>query len=120
MNTRSLLVRLSAAFTITCVLAAGQLFAQTASYIDATGDIDGAISNGGGTLDIVSMEVSETATDLVFTLTVNGNISSTDWGNFMIGIANTKLPDPRIDRSRMKMTLEKVDGSWRASKVELP
>jgi len=35
-------------------------------------------------------------------------------------VVNTKLPDPRIDRSRMKMTLEKVDGSWRASKVELP
>ncbi len=35
-------------------------------------------------------------------------------------VANTKLPDPRIDRSRMKMTLEKVDGSWRTSKVELP
>ena len=35
-------------------------------------------------------------------------------------VSNTKLPDPRIDRSRMKMTLEKVDGSWRASKVELP
>lgn len=35
-------------------------------------------------------------------------------------VSNTKLPDPRIDRSRMKMTLEKIDGSWRASKVELP
>ena len=35
-------------------------------------------------------------------------------------VANTKLPDPRIDRSRMKMTLEKLDGRWRASKVELP
>jgi Mce-associated membrane protein len=35
-------------------------------------------------------------------------------------VTNTKLPDPRIDRSRMKMTLEKVDGAWRASKVELP
>lgn len=35
-------------------------------------------------------------------------------------VANMKLPDPRIDRSRMKMTLEKVDGRWRASKVELP
>ena len=35
-------------------------------------------------------------------------------------VSNTKLPDPRIDRSRMKMTLEKVDGQWRASKVELP
>lgn len=35
-------------------------------------------------------------------------------------VANTKLPDPRIDRSRMKMTLEKVDGGWKASKIELP
>ena len=35
-------------------------------------------------------------------------------------VSNTKLPDPRIDRSRMKMTLEKIDGRWRASKVELP
>lgn len=35
-------------------------------------------------------------------------------------VTNTKLPDPRIDRSRMKMTLEKADGAWRASKVELP
>ncbi len=35
-------------------------------------------------------------------------------------VTNTKLPDPRIDRSRMKMTLEKIDGTWRASKVELP
>lgn len=35
-------------------------------------------------------------------------------------VANAKLPDPRIDRSRMKMTLEKLDGRWRASKVELP
>lgn len=35
-------------------------------------------------------------------------------------VSNTKLPDPRIDRSRMKMTMEMVDGQWRASKVELP
>ncbi|APE19237.1 hypothetical protein BOH72_17305 [Mycobacterium sp. WY10] len=35
-------------------------------------------------------------------------------------VANKAAPDPRIDRSRVKMTLEKVDGSWRASKVELP
>lgn len=35
-------------------------------------------------------------------------------------VSNAKLPDPRVDRSRMKMTLEKVDGTWRAAKVELP
>jgi len=35
-------------------------------------------------------------------------------------VTNTNLPDPRIDRSRIKMTMEYVDGRWRASKVELP
>lgn len=35
-------------------------------------------------------------------------------------ITNTTRPDPRVDRSRMKMTMQKVDGRWLASKVELP
>jgi Mce-associated membrane protein len=35
-------------------------------------------------------------------------------------VANASLPDPRIDRSRIKMTMEFVDGRWRTSKVELP
>ena len=34
-------------------------------------------------------------------------------------VTNTSAPDPRVDRSRMKITMEKVDGRWRASKVEL-
>ncbi|EUA27207.1 hypothetical protein I550_2344 [Mycobacterium intracellulare 1956] len=34
-------------------------------------------------------------------------------------VTNTAAPDPRIDRSRIKMTMEKVDGRWRASKVQL-
>ena len=35
-------------------------------------------------------------------------------------VTNTSMPDPRIDRSRIKMTMEHVDGQWRTSKVELP
>lgn len=35
-------------------------------------------------------------------------------------ITNSNRPDPRIDRSRMKITMEKIDGRWLASKVELP
>lgn len=35
-------------------------------------------------------------------------------------ITNTSVPDPRMDRSRIKMTMEKVDGRWLAGKVELP
>ena len=57
------------------------------TYNDSTGDIDAGIATGGGTLDIVSMEVANTLVDITFTLTVNGSITATDWGNFMIGIA---------------------------------
>lgn len=34
-------------------------------------------------------------------------------------VTNAQVPDPRIDRSRIKVTMEKVDGRWRASKVQL-
>lgn len=54
---------------------------------DSTGDIDPGLANAGGTLDLVSLEVVNTASDLILTLTVNGDISATDWGKFMIGIA---------------------------------
>jgi len=64
--------------------------AQLTTISDSTGDINASISTGGGTLDIVKMEVGDTATDVVFRITVNGNTSSTDWGKFTIGIANGK------------------------------
>ncbi len=62
----------------------------TSPYSDPTGDIDAGISTGNGTLDITGMEVTNTATDINFKLTVNGNVSTTDWGKFMIGIATAK------------------------------
>ena len=65
--------------------------AQMTTFNDATGEIASALgTTGDGTLDIVKMEVGDTATDVVFKLTLNGNISTTTWGNFMIGIANGK------------------------------
>ena len=60
------------------------------TYYDAVNDIAPGLATGNGTLDLVKMEVSNTATDVMFKLTVNGNISSTDWGKFMVGIANNK------------------------------
>jgi hypothetical protein len=56
-------------------------------YTDAANDIDPGIATAGGTLDLLSMEVSHTATDVIFKLTVNGSVSSTNWGKFMIGIS---------------------------------
>jgi hypothetical protein len=65
--------------------------AQMSVITDATGEISPNLgTTGDGTLDIVKMEVGDTATDVVFRLTVNGNVSTTDWGKFMIGMANGK------------------------------
>ena len=65
--------------------------AQMSVVTDATGEISPNLgTTGDGTLDIVKMEVGDTATDVVFRLTVNGNVSTTGWGKFMIGIANGK------------------------------
>ena len=62
----------------------------TSPYSDPAGDIDAGLSTGGGTLDILGMEVTNTATDINFKLTVNGDVGSTNWGKFMIGISNYK------------------------------
>ncbi|MGW0177654.1 hypothetical protein ACWDUM_27835 [Rhodococcus sp. NPDC003322] len=35
-------------------------------------------------------------------------------------VTNTVTPEPRMDRSRVVMTMELVDGRWLASKVDLP
>jgi len=56
-------------------------------YSDPVGDIDPGIANAGGTADILGMEVTNNATDITFTLTVNGNIATTDWAKFMIGFS---------------------------------
>jgi hypothetical protein len=86
--------RIALSVAASALLAGVALQAQAApgvtTYNDAINDIDPGISTGSGTLDLVKMEVSNTASDVVFQLTVNGNIGSTDWGKFMIGIANNK------------------------------
>lgn len=56
-------------------------------YTDSTGDIDAGLSDGSGTLDILSVEVTHNTTDVMFSLTLGGDVSTTDWGKFMIGIA---------------------------------
>jgi len=57
------------------------------TYTDAIGE---TINSANGTIDFVGAEVSNTATDLVISLKVNGDVGTTGWGKFMIGIATTK------------------------------
>ncbi|GAB3006448.1 Mce protein [Mycobacterium bourgelatii] len=35
-------------------------------------------------------------------------------------VTNSDVPDPRVDRSRIVMTMQKIDGHWKAGKVEIP
>jgi hypothetical protein len=84
MSTRFSLTAASAALMV-----AGALNAVPGVvYNDAANDIASGIATAGGTLDLLSMEVSHTATDIVFSLTVNGSVNTTDWGKFMIGISS--------------------------------
>ena len=74
----------TAAFAVSSSLA---IQGTTSPYSDPAGDTSPNVNNGSGTLDILGMEVTNNANDLTFTLTLNGNVSTTDWGNFMIGIS---------------------------------
>lgn len=65
---------------------------STSPYTDAVGDIDPGIANAGGTADILGMEITTVGSDLNFKLTVNGNVASTDWAKFMIGIGSFNAP----------------------------
>jgi len=66
---------------------ASQLSANPDLYTDSANDIATGIATAGGTLDILSLEITNNASDIVFKLTVNGSVNSVDWGKFMIGIA---------------------------------
>jgi len=90
MTTRLSTRLLSGCAALLCAAAAHAGILGSQTYTDASNDIDPGLANGGGTLDLLSMEVSNSATDIVFRLTVNGNVSgagSVDWGKFMIGIS---------------------------------
>jgi hypothetical protein len=62
-------------------------------YNDATGDV---IVPGSPFphIDITSVDVSNTATDLVFKINLNGDPVATDWGKYMVGIDSTAGGDP--------------------------
>jgi hypothetical protein len=66
--------------TIAVAVLAGA--AQADIYTDSAGDVfTGA---GGGILDILSVEVTNDASNLYFTFNVGGSIAAADWGNYMV------------------------------------
>jgi hypothetical protein len=59
--------------------------ASAAFYADAVGDV-AVPGNPFPHIDIASVSVSNTATDLSFTINLDGNPVATDWGKYMVGI----------------------------------
>ncbi len=57
--------------------------ASATVYTDATGDTFPGVG-GGGILDISSVEVTNTATDITFAITLSADIVATDWGKYMV------------------------------------
>lgn len=73
-------------FAVLAVASLGTSALASTTYNDPAGDVfTGA---GGGILDILSMEVSNTATDITFKFTLAGDVVATDWGKYMIAIDN--------------------------------
>src|SRR5437016_2861695 len=74
----------------------GTLSAPAPIYVDTTGDTFPGVG-GGGILDITSVEVNNTATDLIFKINLAGDPTVTDWGKYMIGIDSAPGGDPTGD-----------------------
>jgi hypothetical protein len=82
----------SLACTLT-ILALATLSAKGTTYTDAVND-GALVGVGGGMLDITGAEVSNTASDLIFKINLNGDPVATDWGKYMIGISEGLPGDP--------------------------
>jgi hypothetical protein len=74
-------------------LALAAASAPAATYSDNVGD-GALVGTGGGILDIVSVEVNNNATDLMFKINLAGSPTATDWGKYMIGLSSVPGGDP--------------------------
>lgn len=74
-------------------LAAASLNVNAATYNDSTGDL-GATFAGFPHLNIASVEVNNTTTDLIFKINLVGDPVATDWGKYMIALDTAPGGDP--------------------------
>ena len=102
---------------VSLLLLAGLVVAGRASaavYSDPTGD---EFSNNAH-LDINSVEVTNDATNLRFTISLAGSPITTDWGKYMVGIDSVAGGDTRVTGNawgrpiRMSSGMDYWVGSW--------
>jgi hypothetical protein len=64
-------------------------------YTDTIGDVPAVVGPPGNQiLDIVSLEATNTLTDISFTFTLNGDVIATDWGKYIVAIHSGPGGDP--------------------------
>ncbi|MFE3543964.1 hypothetical protein ACFXK0_13440 [Nocardia sp. NPDC059177] len=117
-------------------LAAAKAYAVTLTSVDsgnldrdftavldgATGEFKDTYSRSSGQLRQLLLENKATGKGTVLDAAVK-SASPTKVETILFvdqTVTNTVTPDPRVDRSRVVMTMELVDGRWLASRVSLP
>ncbi|MEB3983148.1 Mce protein [Mycobacterium sp. 663a-19] len=101
----------------------GQLDQNFAAVLSgATGEFKDTYTKASGQLRQLLIDNKATAHGIVVDSAIQSETRDRVVVLLMVDqtVSNTARPDGRVDRSRMKMTMERVDGRWLASKVELP
>jgi hypothetical protein len=100
--------------SVLAALTLAGMSASAATYGDSTGE--GAIVTSNPHLDITSVEVNSTATDLIFKINLLGSPVATDWGKYMIGIDSTAggdtVSDGWVRPIGMSSGMDYWIGSW--------
>jgi hypothetical protein len=94
-----------------CASAALAVNVQAATYNDSTGDTLPTAS----IMDITSVEVNSTATDLIFKINLAGDPVATDWGKYMIALDTTVGGDSAGNGWSRPISMSGMDywvGSW--------
>lgn len=99
-----------------------KLDSNFAAVLDgATGEFKNMYSQSSAQLKSVLIDNKAAAKG---TVVAAGVKSATDRVEVMLfvdqSVTNSANPEPRVDRSRIIMTMEKVDGRWLTSNVEIP
>ncbi len=92
--------------------------ARATTFGDSTGEnFTGA---GGGILDITSVEVTDTATDLIFKINLAGDPVATDWGKYMVGIDSVPGGDTAGNGWARPISMSSGMDYWIGSWVDFP
>lgn len=102
-----------AAFSVAGLLSSA---AGAAIYNDTVGDN----FDGNAHMDITSVEVTNTATDITFKINLNGDIAATNWGKYLVGIdtnggtgdVGNPVGNPWGRNIRMSAGMDAFIGSW--------